>query len=68
MEDRQLTVVASVYCEIASLVPGDISDILETSPGLRQRLESYGEMRMVIESKVRAARSTIVPLDYSQDY
>jgi hypothetical protein len=59
VEDRQLTVMATSYCEIASLEPLGIADILNSNDGLRVRLESYGAMRMEIEEKIAAG----IPFD-----
>eukprot|EP01048_Picozoa_sp_COSAG05_P010477 COSAG05_NODE_925_length_6575_cov_68.709320_2_plen_893_part_00 len=51
-EERTMSVMATGFCEIASLAPDDISDILLMNDGLRQRLQSYGAMRLEIEDKI----------------
>jgi CRP-like cAMP-binding protein len=51
-EERTLTVKATIFCEVASLAPRDIQDILLAHDGLRQRFESYGAMRKEIEDKI----------------
>ena len=51
---RTLTVKATLFCEVASLIPADIEETLNQNIGLKNRLKSYGEMRMGVEEKMRS--------------
>lgn len=49
---RTMTVAAVTFCEVASLDPDDIDDMLLEFPSLRKRLHAYGAMRAKIEDKI----------------
>jgi hypothetical protein len=51
-DERQLSIKAVSYCEVASLSPVGIADIMLNNPGLRHRLEAYGAMRKELEEKL----------------
>lgn len=50
---RTLKVVATSFCEVATLKRADIRQTLRTSPVLRHRLEHYAKMRKAIEDKMK---------------
>jgi len=43
-----MTVAAVTFCDVASLSPDDIEDVLLEFPTLRKRLHAYGAMRVEI--------------------
>jgi hypothetical protein len=51
-ESRSMTLKAVVYCETATLLPEDISDVFVRHPFLRSRFERYANMQQEVDRMV----------------